>query len=478
LRKDIHYFLSDSIQGVEGDWQPGNRLARRVNGPFIPPEPYFLGLFEKDFYPQLNMIIYGSKNRGVYIQSSQSPTQPLGEGSLLQLGQYISAVLERGRTFAESLPPPLLRIVEYFSAGLKWSIFALQRWGIFLIVAMLASSLPAGLAAIHPVATSVAQNPAGAPTVFTPTPLQPSSTSTSAVTPTPVSVIPPIIQNNPLSPTVGIVAQPSFPIRAAFYYPWYPEAWKQQSYYPYTNYTPSLGLYSSRDVDILKQHIAMMQHAHIDAGIASWWGQGSQTDGKIDGLLSAAAGTNFHWALYYEDEGQENPTVSQIQSDLAYIRDHYGESPNFLRVDGNFVVFVYSDRGDRCGMADRWKQANTVGAYIVLRIFPGYAKCASQPDSWHQYSPATAVVQVGEMSYAISPGFWLKGGSVRLERDIDQWSQNVRDMVASGAKWQLIETFNEWGEGTAVEPAEQWSSSSGYGLYLDELYTNGGESPP
>ena len=46
----------------------------------------------------------------------------------------------------------------------------------------------------------------------------------------------------------------------------------------------------------------MMQYAHIDAGMVSWWGPGSQTDTKIAGLLEAAEGANFHWTLYYENE--------------------------------------------------------------------------------------------------------------------------------------------------------------------------------
>jgi hypothetical protein len=46
-------------------------------------------------------------------------------------------------------------------------------------------------------------------------------------------------------------------------------------------------------------------------------------------------------------------------------------------------------------------------------------------------------------------------------------------MIASGAPWQLIATFNEWGEGTAVESAQEWATSSGYGAYLDALHNNG-----
>ena len=75
--------------------------------------------------------------------------------------------------------------------------------------------------------------------------------------------------------------QPSFPIRAAFYYPWFPEAWDQYNINPYTNYTPSLGFYDGRSQTVIQQHIAAMQYGGIQAGIASWWGQGSQTDGKI-----------------------------------------------------------------------------------------------------------------------------------------------------------------------------------------------------
>ncbi len=294
----------------------------------------------------------------------------------------------------------------------------------------------------------------------------PTKTATPLPTPTPVP-------NPTATATVTTDWQPSFPIRAAFYYPWFPESWTQLGIYPYTNYHPQLGFYSNTDSSILKQHIAMMQYAGIQAGIASWWGQGSQTDSKITGLLNAAAGTNFRWALYYELESTGDPSASQIQNDLTYIRDHYGNTPNYLRVNGRFVVFVYADGNDGCGMADRWKQGNTVGAYVVLKVFQGYLTCASQPNDWHQYSPAVAEDQQGNYSISISPGFWLMNNNVRLARDLTRWTQNVKDLVASTARWKLITTFSEWGEGTAVEPALEWGSSSGNGQYLDVLHYNG-----
>jgi hypothetical protein len=300
----------------------------------------------------------------------------------------------------------------------------------------------------------------------------------SAIDPQPYSTYLPLVLKGPdeTVPPVQSDWQPAFPIRAAFYYPWFAEAWEQNGIFPYTNFTPSLGYYSSADQNIIKQHIAMMQYGHIDAAIASWWGQGHHTDTKVAGLLSASAGTKFRWSLYYENESIADPSVSQIRSDLTYIRDQYGNNPNFLRVNGKFVVFVYAAPNDLCGMADRWQQANTVGAFIVLKVFSGFKTCSSQPDDWHQYCPAVPADQQGQISYVISPGFWLKGSTVRLDRDITRWNQNVRDMVTSGARWQLIATFSEWGEGTAIEPALEWASASGYGQYLDALHFNG--QPP
>jgi hypothetical protein len=138
-------------------------------------------------------------------------------------------------------------------------------------------------------------------------------------------------------------------------------------------------------------------------------------------------------------------------------------------------VFVYADAADGCGMVDRWTQANTVNAYIVLKVFANYRDCTSQPDGWHQYAPAFPASSQERFSYTISPGFNKAGAGLCLGRDIVRWRQNIRDMIASGAPFQLVTTFNEWGEGTAVESAQEWASASGYGAYLNALHDNGRE---
>ena len=291
-----------------------------------------------------------------------------------------------------------------------------------------------------------------------------------------VLAILPTPESFPVQPeTKTIEQQAELPIRAIFYYPWFPNAWTQSNIYPYTNYTPSSGYYDSGDETIIQQHIAAMQYGGIEAGILSWWGQGHHTDGRISPILAATTGRNFLWTIYHEGEAQADPSVNEITADLAYLRDQYSQDPSYLKLNDRFVVFVYADAGDGCDMATRWTQANTndINAYIVLKVFPGYKTCSDQPQNWHQYSPAISADKQSGFSYTISPGFWKVGENPRLERNLDRWNQDIQDMVASGAPLQLITSFNEWGEGTAIESAMEWSSNSGYGAYLDALHTDG-----
>jgi hypothetical protein len=268
--------------------------------------------------------------------------------------------------------------------------------------------------------------------------------------------------------------QPTFPIRATFYYPWFPEAWNQLGINPYTKYHPSLGFYSSDDDAIRESHLQSLEYAKYEAGIYSWWGQGHYTDQRFHGMLAAtnARHSPIKWALYYEREGTTDPTSDVIGADLDYIKSEYVDDPSYLKVGGKPVIFVYAGGPDACPMADRWAQANTAqrNFYVVLKVFAGYRTCTNQPQSWHQYAPSSRTDRQAGYSYAISPEFDLTGPDPqRLPRDLTAFQQAAASMVASNEPWQLVISFNEWGENTATESADEWASASGHGQYLDVL---------
>jgi hypothetical protein len=292
-------------------------------------------------------------------------------------------------------------------------------------------------------------------------------------------------------PGCKVLAPPTSasPIRAAFYYPWFPEAWAQQGQNPFTNYLPVRGSYST-DVATVRQHIAEMQYADISVGIASWFGQHSTTDQHWPALMEAAQHTGFAWAPYYEPEGIGDPTPAQIVSDLHYLWSEYsGTDAGLLSLSGKgMAVFVYNaddpTQTKGCDTVTRWKDARQLlhdqydeDVYIDLKVFSGYRQCADDAaiDGWHQYGPASAehnfVSVPGDGSFTISPGYWKSGAPYGvapfLSRDRERWQQSIATMNASGATWQLVTTYNEWGEGTAIEGSNGCRNASPNGTYCD-----------
>ena len=263
-----------------------------------------------------------------------------------------------------------------------------------------------------------------------------------------------------------------FPVRGTFYYPWYPDTWIVGGKYPH--YTPEYGYYSSSNRTIIKSHLEAMDYGNIQLAIASWWGPGTNLDrARLELLMdqSVMSQIGLKWTVYYEDEAENQPSVLEISADLEYLKRWFAWHPAWAHSDdGRPVIFVYNRDG--CDIVERWVQAGQLmGWYVVLKVFPGYGYCWTQPDGWHQYGMGTT--QYPGKSFTVSPGFWRADEEVaRVSRsNRTSWCRTIQEMVDSRAPWQLIVSFNEAGEGTFIEPSPSWASDeSPYGYYLDCLH--------
>jgi hypothetical protein len=262
-----------------------------------------------------------------------------------------------------------------------------------------------------------------------------------------------------------------FPIRGAFYYPWYPETWTVNG--AQARFEPKLDFYSSGDPLVVESHVDQLEYANVGLAIASWWGPGTMLDRVRITLLmdeTVAMSSQLKWSVYHEDEQQEDQSHSKIKQDLDYLKKWFAWHEAWAHIDGRPVIFVYNEKG--CEVARRWKTASNGEWYVVLKLFKGFRECSVQPDSWHQYGPADAVIELEAFSYSISPGFWRADIDTPLLPRLNEttWRKNVKNMVASDQPWQLITTFNEAGEGTMIEASRHWDSDTGYGFYLDALH--------
>lgn len=268
--------------------------------------------------------------------------------------------------------------------------------------------------------------------------------------------------------------QPTAPYSTTFFYPWYPD-WADRGHNPpqnwFSNYLPdpnpcsfhpAAELYNSNGDAIIHWQLAKMAEARLEVAISSWWGPLHKTDWTFRHILNEVMirpdnpYPNLRWAIYYEKESLGDPSVVELVNDLNYLKNNYANQRAYLKIGGRPVVFVYADGNDASGMAGRWSQARVqTGFYVVLKVYSGYRSDPNQPDSWHQYAPAKRTDNQAPYSFMVSPGFWLDGEAPRLPRDLAAFRQAVPEMVAAPVTGKLVETWNEWGEGTSVEPGEQ-----------------------
>jgi hypothetical protein len=274
-------------------------------------------------------------------------------------------------------------------------------------------------------------------------------------------------------------------IVAAFHYPWYgnpgtsgrwvhwqdathapPRTWSANFApdYPDSTWNPAVMLYDSNNTALLRWQDRLMARAGLDLAICSWWGRNTYEDAALARAIRICK--SLQWCIYYEQEGYTNPSVSQIVTDIRWIVDRLGPTRNYAKVDGKWLIFVYTAYDEDA--ASRWRQAKQqlrASGYDVYINAAGSASPQNHPDPWdaiHIYDPtsrrtATRTAITGDDSASVSPGFWLIEQEPWLSRDLNAfragWEQLGAEVQRS--RFLLIETWNEWHEGTSIEPGQR-----------------------
>lgn len=281
----------------------------------------------------------------------------------------------------------------------------------------------------------------------------------------------------------------------AFYYPWYgtPQTsgrwfhWQgphgeapRQS--PTFNH-PTLGAYDSHNPAVIATHVAQAKAAGITALIVSWWGPKSFEDNAMPAILAAAQAAGLKVTVYLE---QQKGGAAGAARDFAYLTKAYGEHPSWLRVDTRPVLFLYL-QALRDLPAKDWRKA-AGGAFLIGDVSPRegaqFAAWAPFMDGIHVYVLAPYLKgmtppqmaawadrtypawkkQIADRLFCatIIPGFDDTRVPNRpqprptVSRHDGRTYQTLWDAaIRHDADWVLITSFNEWHEGSEIEPSRE-----------------------
>ncbi|TKR62862.1 hypothetical protein L596_026769 [Steinernema carpocapsae] len=278
-----------------------------------------------------------------------------------------------------------------------------------------------------------------------------------------------------------------------------------------SNFYPQLGPYSSGDPMIIERHMKWIAAAGIDVLVVSWYPkdqadvEGKPWDTLMPALLDACE--KFHLKLAFHMEPYKTRSAESLRKDLVYIHDTYGEHPALYRMapkqkeDSDMksdvsasqkspelpIFYVYDSYLTK---ADDWKRLTSKDGDINIRgskydsILLGLYVNAEHKneilnagfDGMYTYFAADGFTHGSTMTNWPALSEFCKKNNLLFspsvgpgydDRRVRPWNEvNKRERnngayyrehfkMAHTAKADIVSitSFNEWHEGTQIEPA-------------------------
>jgi hypothetical protein len=254
---------------------------------------------------------------------------------------------------------------------------------------------------------------------------------------------------------------------AIFYYPWFGtvardgawQHWAQGGARPpasvASSFFPARGPYSSSDPAVVAAHMNEIAGAGIDTVIVSWWGRGSVEDARLPDVIAAANARGLRVAIHLEP--YRGRTVASVEQDVAYLRT-FGIT--------DFYVWASTWLPDA-----EWKQLNERLHGVRLLANTPYAARAAAGGFAGLYTYDVLLYDGSQFSRmceaarrlrlvcapSVGPGYDAQRATtdrrVRSRRAGRTYDHMWASALRAGADIVTITSYNEWHEGTQIEPA-------------------------
>jgi hypothetical protein len=271
----------------------------------------------------------------------------------------------------------------------------------------------------------------------------------------------------------------------AFYYPWFDNNTWNSGKVPDLPQT----LYNSDNRDAMARQIDQAKGAGIDAFVFNWWGTGNRTEKNLKAMLDVAAEKSFRLAVDLDLNSPFMGGTGSYTDNLRHLLTVHASHPAYLRYQGRPVVFFYNVSRLSVAAWQRIREQVDPG-HNALWIAEGTdLRYQSVFDGHHLYSitwpnripPDQTLPKWGNRvrKYnrehgtnklwvaTVMPGYDDRkaragSGFARSRDGGDYYRASWQAAIASQPHWIVVNSFNEWPEGSYIEPSRAYGT-----LYLD-----------
>lgn len=250
------------------------------------------------------------------------------------------------------------------------------------------------------------------------------------------------------------------------------------------NYYPQLGCYSSNDSATVRQHMEWIRQAGIGVVVITWWGKGSYEDLSMHLYLEEAEKAGLKIAIHLEPFYK---SMEEARAEIVYLSDQYGDHPAYYHYYDHPMIYVYDSyrfsaedwarlltRDGDLSLRDSEADAFFIGLWVHENEqeffkrsgFNGFYTYfasegfvyGSKPSNWGamaEFARENSLLFIP----CVGPGYvdtrirpWNEQNTEsRVEGEYYEWM--YREAAKASPDFIGITSFNEWHEGTQIEPA-------------------------
>lgn len=251
--------------------------------------------------------------------------------------------------------------------------------------------------------------------------------------------------------------------------------------------------YHSDDPAAIARHVHIAREIGLNGFTLHWFAPRDRTDRNFGALLAQSEGSDFASTIVFSHHIWHG-RPRDIPGALRYVIEQHAAHPNFLRLAGKPVIFftdVYRTPGkspqqywaEMRQQVDPQHQTVWIAEGLdpsYLDVFDGlyvfkithaayphdYQKSATWGNRVRQWAQQTGQPKLwigtitsgwDDLRSGCKPDVRVDNTSHRLDRDNGAvYESTFSYALQSNPDWLIVGSFNEWVEGTYIEPSEQY----------------------
>ena len=256
-------------------------------------------------------------------------------------------------------------------------------------------------------------------------------------------------------------------------------------------YYPLIGPYASGDKDVVEYQLLLMKYAGVDGVLIDWPGTLNCLDypknkQNSEAVINKTASVGLEFAVVYEDNnltlapgyGCSVPDkYAAARNDMIYMRDNYFSRGNHIKINNAPLLLdfgpqtfsspsdwsnIFSPLSVKPTFLTLWYESQEAGANAKGEYPWIYSDFTTGLQNFYNNRPLGVKFGVAYPGFNTfyTDGGWGGPGWSLAHNGTGTFGQTLDLAKNSGVNWIQLATWNDYGEGTMIEPTREF----GYGF--------------